>query len=239
MSEHLHIIYEDNWLALAEKPAGLASEATNGEDSMLLRFSNYLQQKYPAQKQLSAGLPHRLDKPVSGLLLLTKRRQVLKELGDYPRPYWKKYYLAVISGSYNGPVRLEHYLGKTPGSLRASVHTQATAGARKATLNCHVLERNTEQSTVFIELLTGRYHQIRAQFAAQGHPVLGDTLYMEGIPNVPPSCIALHACKLIFRHPVQPFGYKTFRSIHSPAKAFAIHPALSESMQILSNSMYF
>lgn len=239
MSEYLHIVYEDNWLALAEKPAGLASEAADGEDSMLQRFSRYLQQKYPAQKQLSAGLPHRLDKPVSGLLLLTKRRQVLKELGDYPRQYWKKYYLAVLSGSYKGPARLEHFLTKTPGSLRASAYTQAVAGARKAELRCHVLDRNAIQSTVFIELLTGRYHQIRAQFAAQGHPVLGDTLYTEGIANVPPPSIALHACKLIFRHPVHPFEYITFRSVHSPAKDFAMHPALSESMQILSNSMYF
>lgn len=237
MSTDLPIVYEDPWLAIVQKPAGMASEAGASGESVLKWFGEYLAKKYPGQKQLSAGLPHRLDKPVSGLLLLTKRRQPLKTLGDYTREHWKKYYLAVLAGTYTGPAHLVHYIEKQNGSLRALAHTQPVPGAKKAELRCHILASSGGTTTVFIELLTGRYHQIRAQFAAAGFPILGDTLYNGGA-EVPPAAIALHACKLIFMHPVEQ-KQMIFHSGYGPVTGFPEHPALSEAMQILSKSVYF
>jgi len=237
MSTDLPVLYEDPWIAVVEKPAGIASEAGAGEASVLKWFGEYLARKYPAQKQLSAGLPHRLDKPVSGLLLLTKRRQPLKILGGYPPEHWKKYYLAVLNGDYTGPEHLVHYIEKRAGSLKALAHTKPNEQAKRAELRCHVLARSGNTTTVFIELLTGRYHQIRTQFAAAGFPVLGDTLYKED-PGVPPAVIALHACKLIFTHPVEQ-KQMIFHSGYGQVTGFTGHPALVEAMQILSKSVYF
>lgn len=234
----LHLLYEDEWLAVAEKPAGIASEAKPGTENMLQHFAAYLATAYPGHKQLSAGLPHRLDKPVSGLLLLSKRPRVLKELSNATPGTWKKYYLAVLQGHYKGPAQLVHYTAKESGTLQARAQTQPWPGAKKAMLGMHILGTDPEHTYVFIDLLTGRYHQIRVQFAAQGFPLLGDTLYTPGIVPVPPACIALHACKLMFTHPVTK-ERMIFRSESIGRQDAKTHPALSKGMHFLSNSVYF
>lgn len=179
----IQIIYEDDYLAIIDKPAGLLSEG--GTDSVLAQFDTYLKSKYPFKKNWVAGLPHRLDKPVGGLMICTKKKSVLSELSGQVKSPWDKYYWAIVNGEYNGPKKCTHYHKKSDKQLQALISDVALKDFKKIEISVKVLEIKDGKSKLEIKLNTGKYHQIRAQLAHMGYPILGDSLYNMNEGNVP------------------------------------------------------
>lgn len=195
----LEVIYEDNHLLAVHKPAGLLTQPTETEqDSLELLVKTWLKTTYQKPGQVFAESVHRLDKPVSGIVLFAKTSKALSRLNAAIRSKeMQKTYLALLEKT--PPLSegvLEHFL--IHGEHQAFVRPEG----KLARLNYRTLLKAEQGVLVEIMLETGRYHQIRAQFAAVGCPILGDTKY-GGRGLYLPNAIALHHFKLQLIHPVQ------------------------------------
>ncbi len=195
-----HIIYEDNYLLVINKPAGLSTEGSLGLAGYV---SRYLADTYPWKKQLITGVVHRLDRPVSGVIVFTKTKMALKTLNlQFAKRSVKKKYLAVCENDLpKQSGALHNRLLKDREARRAWVCEENHPEGKEARLRYQVLQSAGNHRLVEIELLTGRYHQIRVQLAAAGCPVIGDELY-GGIPDADyPGGIYLHSHWLSLVHP--------------------------------------
>ncbi len=163
----------------------------------------------PGGKKLYLGLPHRLDRPVSGAVVFALTRRAAQRLSaQFERRSMKKLYWACLQGRVEPTEGVwKDFLRKVPDQPRAEIVPMEHPDALYAVLHYRVLGYLDWGSWVEIRLDTGRYHQIRIQAASRGHPVLGDVQYGAGQPFGPPvqdvreQPIALHARTLIFRHP--------------------------------------
>ena len=196
--------YEDEEILVCEKPAGMATESANiRAKDMVSEVKSYLKGGY-------VGLVHRLDQPVCGLLVFAKTPAAAASLGkQVQNGDMKKTYLATVEGKLEPtaePVLLTDYLTKNTDGKAAVVQTQS--GVRRAVLaKLRYVVRSydpmTDTTNLQIDLLTGRYHQIRAQLSHIGHPILRDVKYGAKKPADPdgPAGIALCAYALSFHHP--------------------------------------
>lgn len=173
----------------------------NGHPNLLHQVRKYIKTGAPPKEEIYAQHIHRLDRPVSGIVLFAKQRSVLKNLSEqFAERKVKKYYQAL---SANAPEQrkgvLEHWHKKE--KKKAVIADNDFPGSEKIMLK-YAVEHVSENRFLWnIELHTGKYHQIRAQLSHMGCPVIGDHLYNSGVPYKPDS-IALHASKLIFCHPI-------------------------------------
>jgi 23S rRNA pseudouridine1911/1915/1917 synthase len=198
----LPIIFEDNYILAIDKPAGLQVEADAwGHDSVQEEVGRYFSSTYPWKKQLIVGIAHRLDRPASGLLLLAKTPMALKNLNlQFEQRAVAKKYLALVEGTMPSPSgELLDWLKKDSAQKRAVVAGRDDPQAQESRLLYQVLELAGGKSLLSVELLTGRYHQIRAQLSAQGCPIVGDEKYGSTIKGG--EAICLHAHRLALRHP--------------------------------------
>jgi 23S rRNA pseudouridine1911/1915/1917 synthase len=192
----LEILYEDNHLLAANKPAGLLTQPNeDSTDSLEEQGKAYLKKKYHKKGNVFLHPIHRLDKPVSGIVLFARTSKALSRLNAEMRARTlTKIYTAKVEGHLKKKSgELRHYL--THGSHRAHV----SKSGKKAILSYTVKKELTHSTLVEITLYTGRYHQIRAQFAHIGHPLLGDAKYGAKQKS---SRLALHHSQLIFTHPI-------------------------------------
>ena len=194
----LEIIFEDNYLLVLNKPAGIPSEGK--ADSAEHWAKDYL--KKEAAHRRKPFLLHRLDKPVSGLLLFAKTAQANKFLqAQFEERSVRKFYIAILEGTL---IKKEGVLSdvilKDPLTFMARRADKYEKEAREAKLTYELLETKDNLSLVKIELFTGRYHQIRLQMSLAGFPVYGDLRY-GAKTSLPNNNIALHAFQLEFRHP--------------------------------------
>ncbi|MFL5731332.1 MAG: RluA family pseudouridine synthase [Cytophagaceae bacterium] len=206
MSIHIpisdYILLEDPYILVINKPGGLMVEPDrNGYPNLLQQVKRYLQDSVSPGEEVYAQHIHRLDRPVSGIILFAKQRTVLKNLSEqFAERKVKKYYQALTEKC---PVqmkgKLEHWHRKE--KKRAVLSEEALPFSEKAILHYEVKPFDGNRFLWSIELHTGKYHQIRAQLASVGCPVIGDALYGSNIPYKADS-IALHAAKLIFYHPM-------------------------------------
>ncbi|MEX2304589.1 MAG: RluA family pseudouridine synthase [Waddliaceae bacterium] len=184
------IIYEDNHLLALNKPAGILTQPSGTSQKNLEEIGKSLIQT----KFLEAV--HRLDKPVSGVVLFAKTKKALSRLQEAMREkQTKKIYLAAVSGNPPNDEVLTHFLLK--GEHKTRVVTSKTPGAKKAILHLRKKDHLLE-----IELITGRYHQIRAQLSHIGCPIIGDVKYGSPV-KLKEDIIALHHQTLHLVHPVQ------------------------------------
>lgn len=200
------ILYEDNHLLVAVKPAGMLSQQDlTGAKDILTLLKHDLAIRGHKRGEAYLGLVHRLDRPVSGVMIFAKTSKAASRLSDQIRRHAvKKYYLALVDGlaDFNDQ-RCEDYLTSKPigGKIRV---TDSTKG-RQAVLTASTLRRDkvTNTSLLFISLATGRRHQIRVQLAARGYPVVGDRRY--GLAECASSFPApgLHAAWLMITHPTK------------------------------------
>jgi 23S rRNA pseudouridine955/2504/2580 synthase/23S rRNA pseudouridine1911/1915/1917 synthase len=206
MSIHIHIpdhiLYEDDVVLVINKPAGLMVEPDrNGHPNLLNEVKRYLKDSLSPQQEIYAQHIHRLDRPVSGIVLFAKQRSVLKNLSEqFAERKVKKYYQAITEqapASRSGT--LEHWHRKE--KKKAVLYAEEVPYSEKAALSYEVADFSENRFLWSIELHTGKYHQIRAQLAHLGCPILGDSIY-GSVLSYRPDCIALHASKLIFFHPV-------------------------------------
>jgi len=202
------ILAEDESLLAVGKPTGIATQAPPGIDSLEMRIRAYLAgQDEPGDVYL--GIPHRLDRPVSGAILFAKTRRAARQLSrQFERRRVKKLYWACVERTIE-PVdgTWIDYLHKIHGQPRSAVVEATHPGAQEAILHYRTLGQHRAGTWLEIELETGRTHQIRVQAASRGHPVLGDLQYGSRFP-FGPSCederqrvIALHARSIAFFHP--------------------------------------
>jgi len=205
----LNILFEDYYLLAINKPAGLSSERGAGrhpsaETDALLYFTQQLQQNSTSKRLKSTPflrLAHRLDRPTSGILLMAKTKTALADLMlQFEQREAKKTYLAMTERK---PQTLEgtlkNWLAKDETGKKSAIREKEGRGAQKAELSYTTLTANGPGTLLEVQPLTGRFHQIRAQLAHIGCPVVGDVLY--GAKPWREHEIKLHACRLTFRHP--------------------------------------
>lgn len=205
------ILYEDGALLALNKPAGLPSVARHvgGRPSV----GGYLLTRFPeaasaAPSPLDAGLVHRLDTGTSGVLLAARSRNVWSRLRtQFQRKLIEKRYLAVVHGRLERDMRLAHDLTHAPRSTgkMTVAHAGRSRGRRtwRAEAIVEPIAWGAAATLVAVRLVTGVTHQIRAQLAAVGHPLIGDTLYGgEPLDHLATERQLLHAASLRLDHPV-------------------------------------
>jgi len=197
------IIFIDNHLIAVTKPAGLLTQPDrNTDESLIDQTRQWIKEKYNKPNNIFLGLVHRLDRNVSGVVLFARTSKAASRLSKQFREGTpKKLYRAIVLGKLKEEhTTLVHYLRKEK-SLRATVFPRETSTAKRSELSYEVINSLENKSLLEVSLSTGRFHQIRAQMAFIGHPIIGDVKY--GAPEpLPNQEIALYAHKLVFSHPV-------------------------------------
>lgn len=195
-------IHEDNHLLVLNKPAGLLTQPSGTEqDSLERQAKAWLKARDLKSGNVFLEAVHRLDKPVSGVVLFSKTSKALARLNESMRKkQTRKIYWAWVEGSLSSDQGiLENFL------IHDDFHAKSVDAAHPegkiARLSYRVLERRKERTLIEIELETGRYHQIRLQLGTLGHPVWGDFKY-GGRQPYENGCIALHHRRLEIPHPI-------------------------------------
>lgn len=204
------ILFEDDALLAVVKPAGIATQAPPGIESLESRIKRYLARKPGDETDVYLGIPHRLDRPVSGVMIFAKTHRVARNLArQFERRRVHKLYWACVRGNVEpAEGTWTDYLCKVYGQPKTMVVESTHAGAQLAVLHYRTIGRQRYGSWLEIELETGRTHQVRIQAASRGYPVLGDAHYGCAIPFGPPydderlRPIALHARSLTIMHTI-------------------------------------
>lgn len=198
----LEILYEDNHLIAVNKVAGLLTQPTEKEnDSLEVQLKVWMKEKYHKPGNVFLGVVHRLDRPVSGIVLFAKTSKALSRLNASLRAHQlQKTYCALVEGQPSeSSGTLEHYLKHD--EYQAYVCDPQEEGAKLARLHYITLKQLGNTSLLQIILETGRYHQIRTQCAAMGCPIVGDQKYGSR-QLLPGGMIALHHWRLQLEHPI-------------------------------------
>jgi 23S rRNA pseudouridine1911/1915/1917 synthase len=206
----LPILLEDGPCLAVLKPAGLATQAPPGIDSAEARIKDYWRAREGKPGNIYLGLPHRLDRAASGVLLVARHVRAAQRISQqFERRQVHKVYWAAVAGAVDPPEGSWcDRLKKVYGHPQATIVDPDDPQGREAVLHYRTLGRTPHGSLLEIELVTGRTHQIRVQAASRGWPVLGDELYGCGIPFGPQHddarlrAIALHGRRLELRHPM-------------------------------------
>lgn len=204
------ILYEQGPCLVVNKPGGLLTQAPPEIDSLEVRVKRFLKARGNKPGGAYLGVPHRLDRPVSGAMVLALHVRAARRLSEQfeARSVSKTYW--ALAGGLVEPAQgtWTDYLRKIDGEPRTVVVDQSDPAGRLAILHYRVLGRHEHGSWLEIELETGRTHQIRVQAASRGFALLGDLFYGSTIPFGPPTdderqrLIGLHARLLAFRHPM-------------------------------------
>jgi 23S rRNA pseudouridine1911/1915/1917 synthase len=199
------IIYEDNHLILLNKlPSQIVQGDKTGDEPLSEKLKKYLKEKYNKPGEVFLGVVHRLDRPVSGIVLFARTSKALSRLNEMlKKREIKKVYLAVVKNSPPNPsAHLIHYLFRDEKKNKSFVVAEDRKDSKKAELIYQVIKSSDNYHLLEIELLTGRHHQIRAQLAHIGCPIKGDLKY--GFPRTnPDASIHLHSARIEFMHPVK------------------------------------
>jgi 23S rRNA pseudouridine1911/1915/1917 synthase len=204
MMPPLEILFEDNHCLAIAKPCGIASAHFQGKDQTLDRaVKAYLKGKYQKPGNVFLGVVHRLDKPVSGVLLFARTSKAAARLAEQFREGTvEKTYWAIVDGEvHTSAGTLEDWLLKDREARRVEVVEPRTPHSRQALL--HFSRRGEHGGLTWLEVRpqTGRTHQLRTQLAHHGHPIFGDARY--GSIHTFDKAIALHGRQLTFLHPIR------------------------------------
>ena len=197
------VLYEDNHLIVAIKPAGVLSQSdgSNAPD-MLTILKAYIKDKYQKPGEVYLGLVHRLDRPVSGVMVFARTSKAASRLSEQIRSRRvEKIYRCVVNGVLEGEGRLDNFISKDEASNTVTVSDIEKPGFKASYLDYRALASKDGMTMAEVKLGTGRSHQIRAQMAHAGHPLIGDQKY--GKKDNRTKDIALEAYKLSFEHPVK------------------------------------
>ncbi len=208
----LQVLYEDNHCLAVSKPAPLLTQSrADGPPSLETMVRDYVREKYHKKGRIYVGIPHRLDRPVSGVVLFARQTKSAQRLAKQflKRQVSKSYWGAVEGVVKPSDGRWEDWLRKIKEQARTESVPAGTDGARHAILRYRCLQACDGGTLVEFQPETGRMHQIRVQAATRGWPIRGDCLYGAKLPFGPPAAslrdriIALHARSLTFLHPIQ------------------------------------
>jgi len=207
----LRVLFEDNHCLVVDKPAGLLTQAPARVPSLEAEARAYLKEKYGKAGNVYLGIPHRLDRPVSGVLLFAKSSKAAARLAEQFRDRGvRKVYWGLVEGM---PAPAEgqwrDWLRKIKDEARTVQSQPEEEGAKEAVLRYRVLRELDAGALVEFVLETGRMHQIRLQASLRGHPLWGDQDYGATRKFGPTTeskrdrIIALHARRLTFLHPIR------------------------------------
>ena len=201
---NLQVLFEDNHIIAINKRCGDIVQGDKTGDKPLSEIvKSFLKTKYSKPGNVYLGIPHRLDRPTSGVVMFAKTSKSLSRLNQiFKDGKVQKYYWAVTK---NNPEKQEdtltHWLRKNEKTNKSTYFKKETVKAKKAVLHYRVLKKLERYFIIEIELVTGRHHQIRCQLSAIGCPVRGDLKYGYDRSNNDGG-IDLHAKKIIFEHPI-------------------------------------
>jgi 23S rRNA pseudouridine1911/1915/1917 synthase len=228
----MRVIHEDNHLLVVDKPAGLLSQsASAGDDNLVERAKAYLKLKHQKPGNVYLGLVHRLDRNVSGVLILAKTSKAAARLTkSFKDRTLEKRYLALVEGTGYQGRELVHHLGPRPQGRGVMEAPQG----KRASLSFRVLGESQKRSLLEVDLHTGRKHQIRAQLALSDMPLVGDPLY--GHRSQDMRRPALLAATLTINHPVKGEGM-SFKSVipRDLRRALAGDNLLDAALRILGD----
>lgn len=213
------IIYEDNHLLIVEKPPGVPSqEDETGDPDMLTLLKEDIKLRFQKPGNVYLGLVHRLDRPVGGAMLFAKTSKAASRLSEAVRSRsFEKTYMCIVEGA---PAKLEdeltHYIVKDSRKNQVTVYNQPIPESKDARLKYKVIQQTSGLSLVAIKLYTGRPHQIRAQMAHIGCPLIGDQKYGK-VKHKQHTHIALWSTSISVKHPTTK-EFMSFQSIPSDGK---------------------
>jgi 23S rRNA pseudouridine1911/1915/1917 synthase len=199
------ILYEDNHIiAINKRSSDLSQGDKTGDESLDTEVKNYLAKKYNKPGDVFLGVVHRLDRPVSGVILFARTSKALSRLNEMFRSTEvKKTYLAIVrERPPDDEATLTHYLKKNEKQNKTFVYDTEVKESKKASLTYRVVGRSDRYYLLEVTLHSGRHHQIRAQLAKIGCPIKGDLKYGFQRSNEDGS-ISLMAYRLEFIHPVK------------------------------------
>ena len=205
----LWVLYEDAHLIAVNKPAPLLTQAPPGVPNLEALVKAHIKAKYAKPAGVYLGVPHRLDRPVSGVIVFARNTKAAQRVhAQFEARTPTKTYWAVVSGVPSpGEGVWQDWVRKVPEESRLERVAEGEPGAKLATLGVRVLAEVPGGAVVELSPLTGRMHQLRAQCGWRGHPVWGDDAYGSAVPFGPPAelprdrVIALHARALTLEHP--------------------------------------
>ena len=199
------ILYEDNHILVFNKvPGEIVQGDKTGDECLAETLKAYIAQRDSKPGKVFLGIPHRLDRPVSGIAVFAKTSKALSRLsemfrtGDMHKTYW-----ALCCGTPpNEKGELTDWLIRNEKINKSFIAKAGANGAKEARLRYQLLGKTDRYSLISVQLLTGRHHQIRCQLAAMGCVIKGDLKY--GAPRSnPDGGISLHSREIRFTHPVK------------------------------------
>ena len=198
------VVYEDNHIIIVNKTASeIVQGDKTGDVPLSETVKQYLKEKYHKPGNVFIGVTHRLDRPVSGLVVFAKTSKALSRLNEmFKNSEVKKTYWAIVKQT---PAETEgelvNYLVRNEKQNKSYAYDTERPGSKKAVLHYRLIARSDNYSLLEVDLKTGRHHQIRCQLAKMGCPIKGDLKY--GFPRSnPDGSICLHARHVRFVHPV-------------------------------------
>jgi 23S rRNA pseudouridine1911/1915/1917 synthase len=199
------ILYQDNHIIILNKlPSQIVQGDKTGDEPLSEILKKYIKEKYNKPGEVFLGVVHRLDRPVSGVVLFARTSKALSRLNEMlkERTIRKIYWAVVKNPPPEKSGHLIHYLFRDEKKNKSFIVSENRKDAKKAELIYHLLKSSDNYHLLEIELLTGRHHQIRAQLAHIGCPVRGDLKY--GFPRTnPDASIHLLSRRIEFLHPVK------------------------------------
>jgi len=199
------ILYEDNHLLVVNKQAGqIVQGDKTGDEPLSEWLKRFIKERDHKPGNVFMGVPHRLDRPVSGVAMFAKTGKALERLNEMFRnnEIHKLYWAIVKKRPNEDSALLTHYLRRNEKMNKSFASLEAKPGTKEARLKYRLLMSAENYHLLEVELLTGRHHQIRCQLAAIGCPVKGDLKYGASRSN-PDGSISLHARSVNFIHPVK------------------------------------
>ena len=199
------ILYEDNHILIVNKKVGeIAQGDKTGDECLAETYKAFIAQRDSKPGQVYMGIPHRLDRPVSGIVVLAKTSKAMERLSAMFREgeIHKKYWALCCAKPEPGNGHLENWLVRNEKQNKSFITGKSGGSAKLARLNYTYLRSTDRYHLVEVELLTGRHHQIRCQLSGIGCPIKGDLKY--GAPRSnPDGGVCLHSHEISFIHPVR------------------------------------
>lgn len=199
------ILFEDNHLIVVNKlPSEIVQGDKTGDEPLSEALKKYLKEKYHKPGNVFIGVVHRIDRPVSGVVVFAKTGKALSRMNELvkQRAMQKTYWAVVKNRPPQNKGMLVHYLVRDQKKNKSFVSRKPGKESKEASLSYELLASGEHYHLLEIDLHTGRHHQIRAQLAAIGCPIKGDLKY--GFPRSnPDASISLHARMVSFIHPVK------------------------------------
>ncbi len=204
------VLHEDYHILVVNKPAPMLTQAPPGIPSLEAAVKTYIKEKYAKPAGVYLGIPHRLDRPVSGVVVFARNTKAAQRIhAQFQEHKVRKVYWAAVEGTVAPETGVwEDWVRKISDEARTVRAAEGEAGAKLAMLEYRVLRTLSGNATLIeFQPLTGRMHQLRVQAAWRGHPVIGDVVYGSTRPFGPPAelprdrVIALHARRLTLTHP--------------------------------------